>query len=178
MAYSYPINPTQLAVLKWVADGCPDGVMPDGGTHKTSAKALQWRRLLEISTKGGTWSATLTDAGHHYLTHGSYPDGHWTTRKRGAAPSSRPQRKSSARPRTADSPRPPRATVTNKKLRPVDQLIADVVAADGRLEVGRKDGKGLSYEALVKSAIRFNKVPDGKLLVVERGRGGVKPRSS
>ena len=169
MAHSDPINPTQLAVLKWVADGCPDGVMADGGTHKTSAKALQWRRLLEVSTKGGTWSATLTKAGHHYLTHGSYPDGHWTTRKRGAAPSSRPQLKSSARSRTADLPRPPRAKVTNKKLRPVDQLIADVVAAGGRLEVVRKDDKGPSYEALVKSAIRFNKVPAGKMLVVERG---------
>lgn len=169
MAHSDPINPTQLAVLKWVADGCPDGVMPDGGTHKTSAKALQWRRLLEVSTKGGAWSARLTAAGHHYLAHGSYPDGHWTTRKRGAALSSRPQLKSPARPRTAVSPRPPRAKVTDKKLRPVDQLIADVVAAGGRLEVVRKDDKGPRYEALVKSAIRFNKVPAGKILAVERG---------
>lgn len=169
MAHSDPINHTQLAVLKWVADGCPDGVMPEGGTRKTSAKALQWRRLLKVSAKGGAWSATLTDAGHHYLTHGSYPDGHWTTRKHGAAPSSRPQRKPAARSRTADSLRPHRAKVTNKQLRPVDQLIADVMAAGGRLEVVRKDDKGPSYETLVKSAIRFNKVPAGKILVVERG---------
>lgn len=137
-----PINPTQLAVLTWVADGCPDGVMPARGTHKTSAKALQWRRLLEVSTKGGAWSAGLTDAGRHYLAHGSYPDGHWDTRKDGAAPSSRPQLKSPARSRAADSPRPPRAKVTSKKLRPVDQLIAAVVAAGGRLEVVRNDDKG------------------------------------
>lgn len=29
--------------------------------------------------------------------------------------------------------------------------------------------RGPSYEALVKSAIRFNKMPAGKMLVVERG---------
>ncbi|MCT2265966.1 hypothetical protein M3F32_15515 [Dietzia cinnamea] len=51
----------------------------------------------------------------------------------------------------------------------MDQLIADVVAAGGRLEVVRQHDKGPSYEALVKSAIRFNKVPAGKILVVESG---------
>ncbi|EYT64022.1 hypothetical protein H483_0106070 [Dietzia sp. UCD-THP] len=51
----------------------------------------------------------------------------------------------------------------------MEQSIADVVAAGGRLEVVRTADKGPSYEALVKSAIRFNKVPAGKILVVERG---------
>lgn len=169
VAHSDPINSTQLAVLKWVADGCPDGVMPARDTHKTSAKALQWRRLVQVSTKGGTWSATITGAGRHYLVYGTYPDGHWTTRRGGAAPSSGPTRKSAATSRTSDSRRPRRTKVKEKKLRPVDQLIADVVAAGGRLEVERKYDKGPNYEALVNSAIRFNKVPAGKILKIESG---------
>ncbi len=48
-----------------------------GHTYKTTAKALEWRRLLTISTKDGTWQTSLTDAGRYYRQHGSYPAGHW-----------------------------------------------------------------------------------------------------
>lgn len=169
MAHSDPLNSTQLAVLEWVSDGCPDGVMPAGGSHKTSAKALQWRRLLQVSTKGGIWTATITEAGRHYLEHGSYPDGHWTSRKGGSARSAGKPQSSAARPKPVPSQRPRRVSARKNKLRPVDQLIADVVAAGGRLEVTQEYGTGPNFEALVKSANRFNKVPAGKLLSVHRG---------
>lgn len=51
-AHSDPIISTQLAVLRWAADGCPNGVMPARGPDKTSAKALQGRRLLEVNGSG------------------------------------------------------------------------------------------------------------------------------
>jgi hypothetical protein len=43
-----PLNPGQLEVLRWTADGCPDGLM-EGYTYKTRALALQERRLVPIS---------------------------------------------------------------------------------------------------------------------------------
>lgn len=48
-------------------------------TNKTTAIALQGRRLVTVSRKGGGWRAELTDAGGHYLRHGTYPDGFRTT---------------------------------------------------------------------------------------------------
>jgi hypothetical protein len=65
-------NPGQLEVLRWIADGCPAGVMT-GFTYKTTAVALQNRHLAKVSRRGG-WHAVLTDDGRYYLEHGAYPD--------------------------------------------------------------------------------------------------------
>lgn len=67
-----PLNAKQLDVLRWIADGCPDGVMSDG-THKLTARALHSRRLVTITKRKGSWSATMTSTGHYYLEHGRYP---------------------------------------------------------------------------------------------------------
>jgi len=66
-----PVNARQLEVLRWVADGCPDGVMV-GASCKTTAVALRNRRLLKVSKRGG-WHAELTDDGRYYLEHNRYP---------------------------------------------------------------------------------------------------------
>lgn len=65
------LNPRQLEVLQWVADGCPDRVWPDF-TYKHTAVALQGRRLAKVSKRGG-WRAEITDDGRFYLAHGEYP---------------------------------------------------------------------------------------------------------
>lgn len=52
-------------------------------------------------------------------------------------------------------------------LRPVDQMLADLIAAGGTLDV--TDGHGY-YEGLVSAATRHGKVPEGKLLQVVAGR--------
>jgi hypothetical protein len=65
---SKDINPRQLEVLRWIADGCPDLVMT-GFTYKTTAAALRNRRLVKVSKRGG-WHAEITQAGLHYLEHG------------------------------------------------------------------------------------------------------------
>ncbi len=67
------LNARQVAVLKWIADGCPDGVMA-GFTCKTTAVALQGRRLVTVSRRRGVLSAVVTDAGRFYLVHGRHPD--------------------------------------------------------------------------------------------------------
>lgn len=68
-----PVNARQLEVLQWIADGCPDGVMKDY-TYKTTAVALQGRRLVTVTRKRGGWRAQLTAAGSYYLEHSRYPE--------------------------------------------------------------------------------------------------------
>jgi hypothetical protein len=50
-----PISAVQVAVLLWLADGCPAGVMAGHG-YKTVALALQSRRLATIGRKRGVWA--------------------------------------------------------------------------------------------------------------------------
>lgn len=210
MARTDPISGVQLAVLNWVAEGCPDGIMM-GHTYKHSAKALEWRRLLTVSTKGGPWHAELTEAGRYYLDHGRYPDGHWDSKRKARAPrrpvrqqgqdgiSDRRQRvhinaavqrsevsggdctihaegqTREARPPLADSSPAGKPLAAPKKKqqrrsRPVDNLIADIVDAGGTLLVHRTSD-GPNYDSLIRSAVRFGKVPPGKLLVTARGQG-------
>jgi hypothetical protein len=61
------LTQNQVAVLRWIADGCPDGVMPDGYHHRISAAALRSRGLVTISGRGATWAAAVTAAGKEYL---------------------------------------------------------------------------------------------------------------
>src|SRR5699024_3406852 len=105
-------------------------------TYKTSAIALQGRRLAEVTKKGGRWKAVPTDAGRYFVEHDAYPDGHWNLARAPSAPAPVWDGRRAARP------------VRQRKVtgaRPVDQLVADVVAAGGRLEV---ESDGAYYEAL------------------------------
>jgi hypothetical protein len=66
MAQRKTLNSTQVAVLRWVADGCPDrGV--DSISTRISAGALRNRGLIRTSGHGPTWSASITVAGKDYL---------------------------------------------------------------------------------------------------------------
>jgi hypothetical protein len=151
------VNARQLEVLQWIVGGCPGGVMTDT-THKTTAKALQNRRLVVASKKGGVWKAEATDAGKYLVEHGHYPPGHWSTgakrgsRSAGSAPHDAPVSGN-------------RRRVTGR--RPVDQLIVDLVNAGGEMTV-ESDREGY-WEGLASSANRHNKVPVGKVLKVQRG---------
>lgn len=57
------LNDKQIAVLKWVKDGCPADVFTDGYAHRITAKALETKGLIAIRGRGPTWSATITSAG-------------------------------------------------------------------------------------------------------------------
>lgn len=57
-------------------------------TYKTTALALQGRRLATVTRKRGAWSAEPTKAGLHYLEHGCYPPDHWAHTE----PPARPRR--------------------------------------------------------------------------------------
>lgn len=151
------VNARQREVLNWIVEGCPEGVMT-GTDHKTTAKALHRRRLAVVSGRGGIWKAEATDAGRYFAQHGQYPAGHWSATSG--------QRSRSARSHPHDrSGLEDRRRVTGR--RPVDQLIADLVEAGGELTVEAYQDR--YWEGLASSAIRYNKIPVGKVLKVERG---------
>jgi hypothetical protein len=66
MAQRKTLTEAQVAVLRWISDGCPDGVMQDH-LHRISAAALRNRGLVETRGRGPTWTATVTPAGTAYL---------------------------------------------------------------------------------------------------------------
>lgn len=66
MAQRTTLTEQQVGLLRWIADGCPDGVM-DNDWHRISAAALRRRGLAKVSGKGATWNAIITDAGRSYL---------------------------------------------------------------------------------------------------------------
>lgn len=66
MAQRKTLTESQVAVLRWIGDGCPEGMMKDD-FHRISAAALQHRGLVEISGRRASWAATITKAGRAYL---------------------------------------------------------------------------------------------------------------
>ncbi|MFZ1155542.1 MAG: hypothetical protein WAN93_11615 [Solirubrobacteraceae bacterium] len=72
MAHRKNLNEKQLEVLRWIADGSPQGVM-DGDSHRISAAALRNRGLVTTSGRGQTWAARITTAGRTYLKHADGP---------------------------------------------------------------------------------------------------------
>jgi hypothetical protein len=56
------LNDKQSSVLRWIGDGCPDGVM-EGYHHRVSAAALRSRDLVRIRGRGPSWHAELTERG-------------------------------------------------------------------------------------------------------------------
>jgi hypothetical protein len=59
-------NEKELAVLRWIRAGCPNGVM-EGDTFKISAAALRSRGLIRTAGRGVRWHAEITERGLEYL---------------------------------------------------------------------------------------------------------------
>ncbi len=135
------MNEAQVAVLRWVAHGCPDGVM-DGSAHRISAAALRSRGLIRVSGRGRTWRATITDPGNAYLA-SPPPARKQTHRPTQRAPTNR-----------ADPPQPAAVPATShddaiaEDLRQAHPFIRATHSAarglrpalDGRLVVGERPG--------------------------------------
>lgn len=148
-AKNVTINEKQLAVLRWIADGSPDGVMADY-THRISAVALRARSLVTISGRGNTWTAQITPEGRALLDSQGRPTAH--------APD--------AAARRSDT------TGLPDRLPVAEQLVADVIAAGGTLRVPDETAAGgVSYRQRAYAAQRFGKVPPGKHLTVSRRDG-------
>jgi hypothetical protein len=66
MAQRKTLSEAQVALLRWIANGCPDGVT-EGDSYRISAAALRNRDLVTTSGRGPTWKAEITQAGSDYL---------------------------------------------------------------------------------------------------------------
>jgi len=158
------LNAAQQAVLQWIADACPDGVM-EGYEHRISAAALRTRGLVRISGHGKTWSAELTPAGRAYLESPPAVQPRKAARMRSSAVASQ------AAAATRQKP------TERRPLAPTDQLVADLLAAGGVLRVPRRRAVGeADYEQRVIAAKRFGKVPPGKRLRTSHERGELEIR--
>jgi hypothetical protein len=156
------LNEAQIAVLRWIAAGSPSGVM-EGYTHRVSASALRTRDLVRISGRGPTWRAELTERGREQLerlerkqsqssTNGKEPNA--AQRPQPALPVSRSDRRAEPAP----GPKP---------LSKTEQLVADVIAAGGRLTLPDDTANGgVNWRQRAYAAQRHGKVPNGKRLSV------------
>lgn len=144
------LNDRQWDVLRWVADGCPERLWPDS-TYKTTAVALQSRRLVLISRSGGVWSVAVTDKGRT-LVNGEAGSDESPNPARAAG--ERPTRKKEYRDKTAPNgnvrsvPPPVDGTAGPVPLSPTRALLRDIVEADGELVRNVKDDKP-NYQSLV-----------------------------
>lgn len=67
MAQRKTLTERQVAVLRWISDGCPEDVMDDVLSARISAGALRNRALVRTSGHGQSWKATVTQSGTDYL---------------------------------------------------------------------------------------------------------------
>ena len=174
-----PLHTRQLAVLRWIAEGRPDGVM-QGHSYKQTVRALADRRLVTVRRGRAGWSAEITEVGRYYLEHGEFParpPAKTPTSRRPPAArdddaSSEAPGQAQAPPKTATKKKPAveRAPRQPRRLSPTEQLVADVVAAGGVLEVEDSYPASSRRDMLVAAVNRFGKTPHGQQLVVRRVR--------
>lgn len=171
-----PLNARQVEVLRWIADGHPDTA--DGhSSFKRTAVALQDRRLVRISRRGGTWTATLTDEGRHYLQHGRHADDDGqqmpprAVRRTARADENLPPAGPGSTIRDARKDARTRRQAEPARRSPTEKLVADVLAAGGTLDLQRSPGDGGERVSdLVRNANRHGKVPVGTRLACHRVR--------
>jgi hypothetical protein len=136
----------------------------EGYAHRVSASALRTRDLVRIFGRGETWRAELTDRGREQLErlerelsaptrdgkNGSVPDHPQLPR------ASRSEARAKVEPEAEARP-----------LSKTEQLVAEVIAAGGRLTLPDEtaDG-GVNWRKRAYAAQRHGKVPAGKRLSV------------
>ena len=67
MAQRMTLNEVQVDVLRWISEGCLDGVVADDVSARISAAALRNRGLVRTSGHGPNWQGAITAAGKDYL---------------------------------------------------------------------------------------------------------------
>ncbi|MCA4997295.1 hypothetical protein HWD35_21460 [Tsukamurella tyrosinosolvens] len=102
------LNDAQLAVLRWIDAGCPDGVFT-GWAHRSSARMLAGRGLVRVRGHGATWSALIEPEGAYYLEHGHF---------RGASPTPRAPHRTRREPSRSIADAPTEAAVQDKTAQP------------------------------------------------------------
>jgi hypothetical protein len=137
MAQRKTLNEVQVAVLRWISEGCPDGVVADSASARISAAALRNRGLVRTSGRGPSWTAMITAAGTEYLRQVEGPN--------------------------PPLPRQPNTSVTQQLVD--DVIVAGGSLRVPRKHWHEKDG--VDYERRARLANSYRKVPPGSRLVVK-----------
>ncbi len=168
-----PLTAQQLALLRWIGDGCPEGVWPDH-SHKAFMRVLETRALASTRRWYGKWGAVLLPAGRYYLEHGIYPDEESPRSGETAAsvrsvPESVATAKTQSAGRVSPVPRRPKSNAARVNLS--RQLVNDIVAAGGTLRIAQDIYDQKARQSL-QSRIRFaygkGYVPAGKEIAERR----------
>lgn len=160
MALDTPLNTRQLDVLRWISEGCPGGRWANA-SYKAAAAALQHRRQVTVSNRGG-WKATIEPAGTYYLTHGDYPRDHFPNKRRSYTRTIRlAYSEEGKQQRSLTRPRPDDPTPTRK-------LLQDLINAGGALEINTRDSD-TNYPSLVAIINRRQMAPDGQQVILMDG---------
>lgn len=141
----------QHDLLKWVADGCPDGVY-DGHSHRVSARNLHNRGLMQVAGKSTTWTAKITPQGTRILQE-------QTTRVEAAR--QRERQEAQARAEQERERQLLRARAV--------EVLDGVVAAGGRLDLG-PDINDRGIEQIEGFLAREGLLPVGQRLTHEPTR--------
>lgn len=141
-------------MLRWIDEGCPEGRWAeDDFTYKVSAVALKGRGLVTIKGHAATWSATITDAGSHYLEHGDYPAGH-----------ARPRRSTNGKGSARKVAAPPLdlSDAAADTLAQAKQLIQRLQQESGKVSIADpEDSTRAKYRRLLHACRVHRLVPDG-----------------
>jgi hypothetical protein len=142
---------SQFDLLRWVADGCKNGVY-EGSSHRVSARALHNRGFLRVSGSGTTWAVQIT------------PDG--TRRLQEEAVHVEAERE---RARREEHARAERERVQQQRRDRAAELLHDVAAAGGRLDLGT--GADAEEVRRMQSALAGSGcLPEGQRLAQEPTR--------
>ena len=149
-----PTNHLSLAqfdLLRWAAAGCKDGVY-EGSSHRVSARALHNRGFLYVSGSGATWAARITADGTRRLQEeaGRIEAERERARREEQARAEREREQQELRDRAA-------------------QLLHDVVAAGGRLDLG-PDADPEDLRRMQNSLAQSGQLPQGQRLAQEPTR--------
>jgi hypothetical protein len=139
----------QFDLLRWVAEGCKDGVY-EGTSRRVSARSLHNRGFLQVSGSGNTWGARITPDGNRRLVE----EGKRVERER-------------ERVRLAEQVRLDREREQHQLRDRATKLLHDVVEAGGRLDLGanadpqdvRRMQGGLAQAGLLPEGQRLAQEP-------------------
>lgn len=141
----------QFDLLRWVANGCKDGVY-QGSSHRVSARALHNRGFLRVSGSGKTWAARITPDGKRRLEEET---------KRVEAERDRARKEERARLEREREQQQLRERAT--------QMLNDVIAAGGRLEL-ETDVDSEDVRRMRESLTHTSLLPNGQRLAQEPTR--------
>lgn len=165
------MNEAQIAVLRWIGDGCPAGVFDDW-SHRSSARALSNRKLVSIEGHGMNWHAELTSDGEYYLEHGEYPARNTSQdppKGETLAISDAPNKPAKA-PKVKPSVKRRRGTAPNDiKTGPTQHMMMRLTQA-GASGIVITHAEKKRYAALIGAAKRHGKIPTGMHITMEKRR--------